>query len=323
MFLRDGPLDLAVDGEPLGYEEPPILKAPYYRAPKGKAKVWRKEVHFDLGKRKRIRGFAALRETASTAYAGLALFRRKRLIQGSADETYRPPSIFKKSNSYTYQRLFGELNLDGFDVSHTKDGFRLEDVEELFLDKLQKELARAPIDLLDQAEGYRAKPPRQSLQSTAQSATEHVANVVQDSVPPVLQKEAEEPAKPDRLPTTIRRSGRQASEKTVVVDDGTRKWEVTIRTSTDPGIGDWLRLGKRTQKKDKRGEIRCLTIDVALDHPFVDQFLGAGNENVELMLRFATAISISLILAQDGDGGDPSFALLHLNQLLRDALSKP
>ena len=55
--------------------------------------------------------------------AGFALFRRDRLIQGSGDEGYRPELIFGKPNTFAYQRVFGEIHLDGFQVSHTKDGY--------------------------------------------------------------------------------------------------------------------------------------------------------------------------------------------------------
>src|SRR5207247_10447915 len=98
---------------------------------------------------------AALRETGSTSGAGFELYRRGRLIQGSADEGYRPEMIFGRSNSFTYQRLFGELQLEGFDVSHTKDGFRWDEHEDVFLEYLKEELNKPPLRLLDQAEGYR------------------------------------------------------------------------------------------------------------------------------------------------------------------------
>src|SRR6185437_2184347 len=109
--------------EMLTYQTPNILVAPRHDAMQGEAYAWRKEIDFDFGLGLRARGFAALRERASTSEAGFALFRRRRLIEGSADEGYRPEAIFGKPNSYRYQRLFGELELEGFDVSHTKDGF--------------------------------------------------------------------------------------------------------------------------------------------------------------------------------------------------------
>src|SRR5207237_4652856 len=118
---------------------------------------WKKDIDFDFGLGLRAHGFAALRETASTSEAGFALFRRERLIIGSADEGYRPETIFGKSNSYRYQRLFGELHLEGFEVSHTKDGFRWDENEQPFLDLLREHLDTDDLPLLRHAEAHRAR----------------------------------------------------------------------------------------------------------------------------------------------------------------------
>lgn len=129
VFVRDGALELRFNGDSLVYVEPSILSAPYYKEKQEGAKTWRKSIEFDLGGGLSVHGFAALREPASTQRAGFALFRRGRLIQGSGDAGYRPVFIFGQSNSYRYQRLFGELHLEGFEVSHTKDGFRWDENE--------------------------------------------------------------------------------------------------------------------------------------------------------------------------------------------------
>lgn len=322
VFLRNGSLHLMFNGDRLSYSIPAILVAPYYKKLDGPNQTWRKEIDFDFGEGQRVCGFAALREPASTTHAGFALFRRNRLIQGSADETYRPIQIFGNSNSYRYQRLFGELHLEGFEVSHTKDGFRWEEYEELFLDLLRDELEKPPLNLLDQAEGHRAKTSRKSIEARAKTATDNVADVVKSDVQPVLEKEVSEPAQPVPLPPTVPKSDLQASERTVRIEDGRQTWEVTIQTTVDPAIGEWLRLGERTTRQQNNGEVmRCIAIAVSLAHPFVAQFVGANNENVELFLRFAAAIALSLVLASDGGGTGQEFALHHLNTLLRDALS--
>src|SRR5205814_268509 len=110
-------------------------------------------------------------------------------IQGSGDEAYRPEAVFGKSNSYRYQRLFGELHLEGFEVSHTKDGFRWEEHEEIFLELLEQYLNADPLPLLTQAEEYRVRPPRQSLQAGARAAAERTAGVIERDVPKILEKE--------------------------------------------------------------------------------------------------------------------------------------
>lgn len=138
VFIRDGLLELRFGDEGLSYSQPRILCAPFHEKTSETPRLWRKEIDFDFGIGLRARGFAALRERASTSHAGFALFRRNRLIQGSADEGYRPKLIFGNPNSYTYQRLFGELHLEGFNVSHTKDGFQWDENEEPFLELLMR-----------------------------------------------------------------------------------------------------------------------------------------------------------------------------------------
>ena len=151
----------------------------------GQPVLWKKEINFDLGGGQKASGFAALRETASISSAGFALFRRNRVIQGSGDEGYRPEYIFKKANSFTYQRLFGELHLEGFDVSHTKDGFRWEDSEEAFLQLLEEHLDADPLPLLKQAEGHRVNPKPAELKRAAETATRLTADAIERDAPKV------------------------------------------------------------------------------------------------------------------------------------------
>jgi hypothetical protein len=323
VYLRAGTLQLSFNGEALRYDEPPILKAPPFNKSQSPAVEWRKRIDFDFGNGQRVHGFAALRETASTAYAGLALFRRNRLIQGSADEPYRPAAIFGNPNSYRYQRVFGELNLEGFEVSHTKDGFRWEEHEELFLECLREELEKEPLNLLEQAEGYRAKQNRKNIEANAQRATDHVAEAVERDVAPLLEHEADSPSSPPPLPPEVPKSSLEASTRTVTLTAAGQQWEVTIRTTVDPAVGPWLRLGEQTRRLAGPDTVRCISIDVALVHPFTQQFLGANHENLELFLRFAAGIALALVMAAAGGGGPPQFALHHLNSLLRDALSQP
>ena len=113
VFLRSGSLDLKFNGDSLRYEEPAILKAPFYKEPKGRHLLWRKEINFPFGGGLSVTGFAALRDPGNYARSGFSLFRRGRLIEGSGEDGYRPPAIFRTSGSSSYARLrlFGELHL--------------------------------------------------------------------------------------------------------------------------------------------------------------------------------------------------------------------
>lgn len=329
VFLRDGRMTLRFNNDPLEYVTAEVLKAQKYTSPgvpaqgsDGRPVEWRKDIALDFGKGQRVTGFAALREKGSTPFAGFALFRRERLIEGSHDETYRPSFIFKQTNSFPYQRLFGELHIEGFDVSHTKDGFRWDEYEEEFLDLLKDELEKAPLDLLAQADNYRALPSKKSIETQAAAATASVANYIETDVAPVLVEAKANPADVPPLPMTLVPSELQASERTVCVDDGDYDWVITIRTSVDPAREDWVSMAKQDPLPGDLDDTRRLVIELALVHPFSSEFLGASNENIELFLRVATAVCISLLLVQDLTAQAPEVVLLHFNQLMRGALSQ-
>lgn len=329
VFLRDGRLLLRFNGDVLNYQSPKVLRAIRYVAPgvvaQGDGAIpveWRKEITLDFGAGQRITGFAALREVGSTPLAGFALFRRNRLIVGSHDDTYRPSYIFKQTNSYPYQRLFGELHIEGFEVSHTKDGFRWEQYEDIFLEFLKKAIENAPLDLLTQAENYRVLPSKKSIEVQASAATASVAQYLKNDVAPLLVEARQYPAAPARLPPQINSSLLQTSERTVTVDDGTYLWIITLRTSIDPARDEWISLSKMEQEEDEKNRVRRLILDLSLGHPFSTEFIGANNENVELFLRLGTAVSISLVLSEDLTGEPPQSVLYHFNYLLRGALTR-
>ena len=121
--LRSGEIKISYNGEELLYEEPPVLEEDL---PDGSKKRWRQDISFSIPYKEtelHVDGFIGIRETASTSAAGFALIRRGRVIVGGYENAYRPEEIFEKSNSFIYQRLFGELNLDDWPVTQTKDAF--------------------------------------------------------------------------------------------------------------------------------------------------------------------------------------------------------
>ncbi len=322
MFTRDGILELTLNGEQLTYEPPPILKVPYHKDPRSKPVVWRREIDFTLGRGQRVEGFAALRETGSTSEAGFALFRRRRLIQGSADEGYRPEFIFGQSNSYAYQRLFGELELTGFKVSHTKDGFRWGQDEEPFLDKLKKVISGQPIPLLDQAQHYRSKPSRQTSKKTAMTITESTADAIEEYAPKVLTRLEHAGLTGDVAKRLLSRES--LARRTLTFQHDGVNWEILLELSADAAVGDWVELGEKGVVDKGRGSsrIRHLQIRFSLDHPFTMTFAGANGENLEPQLRIAAAVALAEVVARESGVKSAGTFRRNVNELLRNALSK-
>lgn len=319
-FLRSGILRLTFDGEALNFTEPSVLVAPWFREPSGEPRRWWKEIDLDFGHGQRARGFAALRERGSTSEAGFALFRRDRLIQGSADEAYRPSYIFGASNSFTYQRLFGELELDGFEVSHTKDGFQWEEHEEIVLELLKEELDREPLPLLRQAEGYRTRPRQEEVRAGAQIAVERTAEVIEREAAPVLQEQVTETdpgAAPEALPPA-----ELASHRRIDIECDGVPWEIELELSTDPAVSDWLYVSDRPSPPT--GGTRTLGIRVAMAHPFMERFAGTWDvAQIEPLLRVAAALALAEVTAREAGVQLAGSIRLRVNQLLREALCNP
>jgi hypothetical protein len=203
VFLRDGLLELRLNGEVLAYEPPEFLHVPFHATPTAEPVTWHKEIDLDLGDGHRISGWAAILARASVTNAGFAIF-RCRLIQGSHGEGDRPETIFGKPNKFVYQRLVGELEVEGFSVSHTKDGIQWEDWEEDILSWVKDSLDAEPLPLLDQAENYRACGSVN--RDVVGEATWDTSQAIVQHLPPIIDEQInaepdEEPLAPELDPT--------------------------------------------------------------------------------------------------------------------------
>jgi hypothetical protein len=320
MFTRKSTLALSFDGDQLSFEEVPILHAAYYKDPNGPQWDWKKDLDFDFGLGLRAAGFAALRATASTSEAGFALFRRNRLIVGSADEGYRPETIFGKSNSYRYQRLFGELQLEGFEVTHTKDGFQWEEHEETFLDLLREHLDAAPVPLLDQAEGYRVRAKPAEIKPAAEQAVDRTASTIEREIPPIVEHQLAQGVERQEPPAQLPPALEAAAARRIVIDVQGTQWVLTVELSSDPAVGDWLSISDEAADSDGT---RRLGIRLALAHPFMERFAGNDPEKIEPLLRVAAAVALAETLARSSGVRQAGTIRRNINQYLRDALSKP
>jgi hypothetical protein len=83
---------------------------------------YRKTFNFEVDG-KQVSGWAGILEVGGRPKAGFAVARRGRLVMGQPD-AWRPQSIFGQvagSNDLVNQRIVGEIHLDNFLISHTKN----------------------------------------------------------------------------------------------------------------------------------------------------------------------------------------------------------
>ena len=329
LFLRDESLQLVFQHgtnpeQHLVAEEVEILEAPRFDDPQGPPKLWSKSIDFDFGGGLHARGFLAIRKVGSTANAGLALFRRQRLIEGSGDETYRPRTMFGASNSYEYQRLFGELTLEGFDISHTKDGFRWGEDEEPFVALLREYADDEPLPLIKQARGFRAgtsRPPESSLSDEAKGAATRTADVLgrELSRSAVDQFIPAETTLPDDLSHST-----DLFPATIELRYRSQIWRVTVEISDEPShVWNWFEVAEHVESNQGGDPLNVIRLRMSLRHPFSERYVGANYENMDLLTRVAAGLAVAEITARDAGARQAGEIRRRFNELLGTVLSKP
>ena len=305
-FLLSQELTIKINGVPLAAEQKEILEYPRVgldNEPSGKPLRWERKFTFDFAEGCRATANVGLLATGDTSGAGFALLRRNRLIVGSDDETYRPPQIFRAPNSYTYQRLFGEIDIEGVPVTHTKDGFLWGELEGPFIEALRKELSSTEMDMLAQAENYRVGQRRRAEQQTLQEKVTHVGDRAVETIRTSLASEFapvvhhQEPPSP---PLVVMEEAATYDDREFELDfDYGVKWKVRVEVTDDPAVGKFVEV---VQKHAPGGsEMRYR---LSLQHPFVRKHLGSGEENLGLFYALAASIAVAEAAAKSGGADD-------------------
>ena len=310
-FLRNGDVVIELDGEPIGYTDPPLLQAPRYSEPDGVVLEWRKDVDVHLESGRRVQGWVAIRESGQASQAGLALLYRNKVVQGAGGDAYKPEEIFGKSNSFRSQRVFGELQMDDFAVTYTKDALVWFDEEEEFVERLREQLNAEPLPLLRQAEGYRVRQP-------VLPPSEVVADVLDRTVSLIGHSLRIDTLAPLALDIEVARAdmhhGRVA-DREVQLTVNNRPWHVSLALVSDEARAEWLVVRRQNDNGASH-----LDIEVNQAHPFMRNFAEVPSQELEPVWRLAVAMGLAQELARDS-GDKAGFVLLRLNQLLRDYLA--
>lgn len=298
-FIRKGIIKLTVNSEELKFEDPKILNVPKYDDQNGETIYWRKDISFPIENGLSVYGFVAIREKASVNESGFALFRRGRVIEGSFDNGFRPDFIFGNANSFRYQRIFGELHLEGFSVNFTKKGVQWDENLEIFLRLLKEDIDTKEFPLLRQADNYRVRATEKEYK-TATKALDETVDDFQKKAPQAVadiinSNSVIEPEEKLELTKTEKTLHREFDIRFNKID-----WKVSIELSYDPSLTELIEVGDRFVKVGLFDEnVRKIGIRLSLTHPFMIEFAGADNEKIEPILRIVAALGLSEIIAKD------------------------
>lgn len=116
--------------------------------------TYKKDFQFTVNEKK-VRGWVGVLSRGSRAKAGFSILNADRVVRGWP-ESWRPEKIygFQGRNDLINQRLVGEIYLDDFEVSHTKDDILWYGDEQ---EKVEKQLEQKCADYVDVARRHRKR----------------------------------------------------------------------------------------------------------------------------------------------------------------------
>ena len=179
--LKSGTLNLEWRGEKLEWEGEALSN--FVTAESGKA--FRKKLAFEVDG-KPVTGWAGVLKNGGRSKAGFAILCYNRVICCQPDNAWRPGNIYGDArNDLINQRLTGEIHLDEFEMSHTKDDIAWEGNQE---EEIETKLANELTDYI-----HEARTPHKDREGGGPSEIEK-KTVIED-----LRREMESPEFIDEL----------------------------------------------------------------------------------------------------------------------------
>lgn len=298
--LRHGLLTLRWQDEPLRWEEFQFVEA-------RDGAVYRRPFEFDVDGRN-VNGWVGVLERGSRSNAGFSILQADRVVKGWP-ESWRPEKIYGEGgrNDLVNQRLTGEIHLDGFQVTHTKDDILwLGDEEQEVEDKLKE----ATADYRDFAQTRRATqddergPSDIEIQAAVEEleselGSAELVDMIQVELipPPEVVSEAKRP-----LVESV--SHRQPSFAAMVATLPVSGYLIADASDNDPYVVvDAARADR-------------ISVVVNMNHPYVKELSGA--EGILNYLRHCTYDAIAEWQARHKAGSmDPDTIKMLKDRLLR------
>ncbi len=319
-FISRGDIQIFVNDEELEYKTSAILSAPKWDDESGNDIKWKIEINKTFGSNKRVTGFIALLETMSTSvHNGFSLFRRGRVIEGSGDDLFRPKALNGQVGSHQYKRVFGELELEGFNVDFTKGKFQGDkDFDEL-LNLLQDYCDNDEFPLLSQSRKYRKPLPKESLKDIARKGVKDyqksVANSeIQQTIQKIIDTQGKLSPSQEKIREIPERNKLESIVERIVIGDET--WIIELNLVDNIDFIDWIEV---LEDSNVKIGVRKIKIRLSMIHPFMSSF---GTDDIQPFIRLAMALAIAESISRLS-GGSPSSVRRNLNKLLNNSdLSK-
>lgn len=159
-YLRRKEIQIFVNGDLLSFENYDVLEAPAYNNLEGPDIKWKTNIDYDYdgtGKYKAT-GFIGLLKEMDDKKRGIVFLRRNRVVMGfDPEERTIGKMIMGQPGSFKYRRVFGELEISGFEVAFGKNQIIDIDQLEALMRGVAGKVVLGGVNMLTQADKYRKK----------------------------------------------------------------------------------------------------------------------------------------------------------------------
>ena len=323
VFIDKGEIEIKYNGKILKYKRFNILKAPSYKDIDDKINnpkkiLWKKKINFDFNfncehKKHKITGFVAICDPGNSKLAGLAIFRRNRLLSGSHDKPLQDDIIIRQKGSQISRRLFGELYFDDdMEVTHTKDNLNWSaEEEEGFWRKLKSIINSDEMPLIKQADKFRKNLNTPEAQKSLENAGNE--SMVQLSKAFSSLENFKE-SKPIKVPKTLPKPKSQPIIRTKKIPFRGSTWTVNLILNKDKSIENrnWLEYSFDKKGKNKK----TLQIQVLMHKGFSTKYFGNDDRDIEGKLLLLCYIVLAEIISRQNGFKETYMIREYLNTII-------
>lgn len=247
-------------------------------------------------------GWAGIREKGSIENEGFSIIRKGRALKIG----YKPKKIFGGPNSYSQQRLIGEIHLDGWDVTHIKSDVQWEGgLEDKLLDEIKEQIK----DIIKLAEERRVLKEYETPEAKNKMAKNN-----QDSFKKLKEIDTSESKKilqvPYHIEPTIEyNQGKKVDEDPIInisFKNITYSFEIVYQNNH---TNDWITIEK-TNIPDRYRLILFIELDYFKSY-------NDDRKKVEFLQKIAVTIATSLLLSKENGNQDFYVVLDALNTIVK------
>jgi hypothetical protein len=323
LYLEKGEIEIKYNGKSLKYKRFNILKAPNYQDIEDKVLnpkkiLWKKKINFEYNfncehKKHKITGFVAICDPGSSKTAGLAIFRRSRLIAGSHDKALQDDIIIRQKGSQISRRLFGELYFDDdMEVTHTKDNLNWSaDDEDGFWRKLKSIINSDDMPLIRQADKFKKNLNTLEAQKSLENAGNETMLQLSKAFSAVEKKRETILVK---IPKTLPKPTSQPIIRTKKIPFRGSIWSVNLILNKDKLIENknWLEYSLDKKGKNKKK----LQIQVLMHKGFSTKYFGNDDRDIEGKLLLLCYIVLAEIISRQNGFKETYMIRDYLNKII-------